>query len=146
MSATLMTRQSPERDATTIAGLDILIAEDNTDGAESLAHILERSGHSVRVVYDGQAAVTSALIDPPDVALLDIGLPRMDGWEAARRIRQGLGERPCIIVALTGYDRPADRRRSREAGFQFHLAKPVDPEELVALLEGYRPQSGATPA
>jgi CheY-like chemotaxis protein len=140
MSATLTARPSVERESERLSnGLEILIAEDNVDGAESLAHILERAGHKVRVVYDGQAAVAAALIDPPDVALMDIGLPRMDGWEAARRIRQGLAGRECLLVALTGYDRLADHRRSREAGFQLHLAKPIDPDELVGMLERYQP-------
>jgi CheY-like chemotaxis protein len=140
MAGTLALHPSVERESAALGpSLDILIAEDNLDGAESLAHILERAGHTVRVVFDGQAAVTAALIAPPDVAVMDIGLPRMDGWEAARRIRQGLGARPCLLIALSGYDRPADRRRSGEAGFQLHLAKPCDPEELVALLERYQP-------
>jgi two-component system OmpR family response regulator len=141
MSATLTTHSSPARESAKLARLDILIAEDNTDGAESLAHILERAGYSVRVVFDGQAAVAAALIDPPDVILMDIGLPRMDGWEAARRIVLGLNNRRCFLVALTGYDRPEDRRRSREAGFHMHLAKPVDPEELLEILGHYRPSA-----
>ncbi|HEX4591376.1 MAG TPA: response regulator [Gemmataceae bacterium] len=127
-----------------MARLEVLIAEDNTDGAESLAHILEYAGYSVRVVYDGQAAVAAALIDPPDIILMDIGLPRMDGWQAARRIYQGLNGRRCLMVALTGYDRPEDRRRSWEAGFQIHLAKPVDPDTLLSLLDRYRPSPRST--
>jgi CheY-like chemotaxis protein len=114
-------------------GLDILIAEDNLDGAESLARILEAEGHAVRVVYDGGAAVAAALVRPPDVALLDIGLPRLDGWEVARRLRQGLGQRPCLIIAVTAYGQDADRLRSREAGIDFHLTKPLDANELVNL-------------
>jgi CheY-like chemotaxis protein len=113
--------------------LDVLIAEDNLDGAETLAHVLETEGHTVRVVYDGGAAVTAALIRPPDVALLDIGLPRLDGWEVARRIRQGLGQRPCLVIAVTGYGQEADRVRSREAGIDFHLTKPLDANELATL-------------
>jgi CheY-like chemotaxis protein len=130
---------SADRESRSAAGLDILIAEDNQDGAQSLAHILRRAGHNVRVVGDGQSAVAAALIDPPDVILMDIGLPRMDGWEAALRIRNGLGGRACLMLAVTGYDRPADHLRSHEVGFQMHLAKPVDPDDLVALLENYRP-------
>jgi len=114
-------------------GLDILIAEDNPDGAESLAQILEAEGHAVRVVYDGGAAVAAALVRPPDVALLDIGLPRLDGWGGARRIRQGLGQRPCLIIAVTAYGQEADRIRSREAGLDFHLTKPLDANELAKL-------------
>jgi CheY-like chemotaxis protein len=140
MAGILAPHPSNEREcATLFPSLDILIADDNQDAAESLAHILEHAGHTVRVVFDGQAAMTAALIDPPDVAVMDIGLPRMDGWEAASRIRHGLGNRSCLLIALTGYDRPGDRRRSQEAGFQHHLVKPCDPDELLALLEHYRP-------
>jgi two-component system CheB/CheR fusion protein len=138
--------QSPSRESRTVAGLDILLAEDNVDGAYSLALILRRAGHAVRVVGDGQSAVAAALIDPPDVILMDIGLPRMDGWEAARRIRQGLNGKACLMLAVTGYDRPADRICSQDAGFQMHLAKPVDPEDLVTLLERYEPPATARPA
>jgi CheY-like chemotaxis protein len=74
---------------------------------------------------------------------MDIGLPRMDGWEAGQRIRQGLNGRACLMLAVTGYDRPADHLRSHDAGFQMHLAKPVDPDDLVALLENYQPPAGA---
>jgi CheY-like chemotaxis protein len=145
MAGSLIAHPSAEREgATLVRPLDVLIADDNRDGAESLARLLESAGHKVRIVFDGQAAVASALIDPPDVAVMDIGLPRMDGWEAALRIRQGLGERPCLLIALTGYDRPADRRHSREAGFQYHIAKPCDPEALVALLEACGPKTSAS--
>jgi two-component system OmpR family response regulator len=116
------------------SGLRILIAEDNADGAESMAHVLRAAGHSVRVVADGVQAVTAALHDPPDVVLLDIGLPLLDGWEVARRIHQGLGERPCALIAISGYSQPDDQVRSRQAGIHLHLAKPVDPEELETLL------------
>src|ERR1700722_10831237 len=85
-----------------LAGLNILIAEDNVDGAESLAFILEQAGHRVRVVYDGRAAVAAAAIDPPDVLLTDIGLPGLDGWAVARRVREGLGQRLCLGIAITG--------------------------------------------
>src|SRR6266566_2145726 len=101
MTAVSVAHPSAERDDLHLtAGLHVLIAEDNVDGAETLAYVLERSGHSVRVVYDGKAAVTAALIEPPDVLLLDIGLPVLDGWEVARRIRAGLGPRPCLMVAI----------------------------------------------
>ena len=116
------------------SGLRILLAEDNADSAESMAHVLRAAGHSVRVVADGVQAVTAALQDPPDVVLLDIGLPLLDGWEVASRIHQGLGERPCALIAISGYSQPDDQVRSRQAGIHLHLAKPVDPEELQTLL------------
>jgi two-component system OmpR family response regulator len=143
MSTISFAHPSAERESLQLtAGLDILIAEDNADGAETLAYLLERAGHNVRVVYDGKAAVASALIDPPDVLILDIGLPVLDGWQVARRIRTGLRGRPCLMIAVTGYDTPDDRARSREAGIDRHLAKPVDPESLVATLERYHGSGG----
>ena len=131
-------RSATKESATLAPSLNILIAEDNPDGAQSLAYLLRRAGHRVWVVSDGPAAVAAALVDPPAVILMDIGLPRMDGWEAASRIRQGLSGRRCLLIAMTGYDRPADRRRSQAAGFNLHLPKPIDPEQLVELLEPYR--------
>jgi CheY-like chemotaxis protein len=123
-------------------GLNILIAEDNASGAESLALILEHAGHRVRVVYNGLAAVAAAAIDPPDVLLTDIGLPGLDGWEVARRVRATLGQRACLLVAVTGNDQPEDRRRSRMAGIDKHWTKPLLPNALLALLDRYHP-SGA---
>ncbi|HEY1376414.1 MAG TPA: response regulator [Gemmataceae bacterium] len=138
MSTITFAHPSAERDSLQLtAGLDVLIAEDNADGAETLAFLLERAGHEVRVVYDGMAAVASALIDPPDAIILDIGLPKLDGWQVARRIRNGLRGRPCLMIAVTGYDTPEDRNRSRAAGIDRHLAKPIDPDALVAALERY---------
>jgi CheY-like chemotaxis protein len=87
------------------------------------------------VVYDGESAVAAALGDPPDVLVLDIGLPALDGWEVARRVRKGLGARPCGMVAVTGHDEPDDRARSRQAGIDLHLAKPVDPGALGFALD-----------
>jgi len=119
------------------AGLDVLIAEDNAAAATSLARILGTAGHTVRVALDGGSAVEAALADPPDVALLDIGLPGYDGWEVARAIRCALRGRPCLIVAVTGFDDDADRSRSRAAGINLHLRKPTDPELLTDLLAKY---------
>ncbi len=139
MSATVtdrrLTESAPPRRA---AGLDVLIAEDNADAASSLARVLGAAGHTVRVALDGGAAVEAALADPPDVALLDIGLPGYDGWEVARAMRCALRGRPCLIVAVTGFDDDADRERSRQAGINLHLRKPTDPELLTSLLARYR--------
>jgi CheY-like chemotaxis protein len=129
-------RPSAEKESAGLTAVrNVLIAEDDADGAEYLARVLERSGHTVRVVYDGEAAVAAALIDPPDAVILDINLPRLDGWSAARRIRAGLGGRRCLMVAVTGSDRPDDRDRSRRAGIQRHLVKPVPPGALMTLLD-----------
>jgi CheY-like chemotaxis protein len=139
MNTTTFAAQPPAgaegRDRT--AGLKVLVAEDNADGADLLGRILEGVGHSARVLYDGQDALTSALIDPPDVAILDIGLPRLDGWEVARALRRALAGRPCLIVAVTGHDDDPDRDRSRGAGINLHLRKPADPELLTELLGRY---------
>jgi two-component system, OmpR family, response regulator len=119
--------------------LDILVAEDDPGGAQALARLLRGRGHAVRVAADGGSAAAEALSDPPDVLLLDIGLPLLDGWEVALRVRRSERGRRCLIVAVTGCDRPADRLRSRRAGIHVHLAKPVDPAEIDALLAAYRP-------
>ncbi len=143
-TVTFAVRPSAERDSPQLtAGLNILIAEDNADGAETLAFLLERAGHTVRVVYDGKAAVAAALIEPPDVMILDIGLPMLDGWQVAHRIRRGLAGRPCLMIAVTGYDQPGDRARSYDAGIDRHLAKPTDPAALVAMLERYQARGAA---
>lgn len=122
-------------------GLNVLIAEDNAEGAESLAYILEHAGHSVRVAYNGREAVAAAAIDPPDVLLTDVGLPGMNGWAVARSVRSILGERRCLILAITGYDLPADRLRSRNAGIDRHFAKPINPDVLLKLLSGMTPSA-----
>jgi CheY-like chemotaxis protein len=116
----------------------ILVADDNADSAESLALLLTLRGSEVRIARDGWEAVAAAAAFGPDVALLDIGMPRLNGYEAARRIReQGRGE-PMVLIALTGWGQDEDRQRSTAAGFDFHLVKPVDfvtLEQLLASLE-----------
>ena len=96
--------------------------------------MLELMGHEVRVAYTGAAALTGAEQEPPDVILLDIGLPGMDGYEVARRLRQRTELARTRVVALSGYGRDEDRRRAEEAGFDHHLTKPVDPDVLQSLL------------
>jgi signal transduction histidine kinase/CheY-like chemotaxis protein len=115
-------------------GLRILIVEDNQDGRESLRDLLEIWGYRVDLAEDGPAGLEHALAAPPDVALIDIGLPGYDGNEVARRIRANLnGHSPCLI-AMTGYGQPEDRGRALEAGFDTYLVKPVEPEMLSRLL------------
>ena len=116
-------------------GLDILIVEDNVDARETLQHLLELSGHTVRTASDGVAGLQAALTHRPDVGLLDIGLPLMDGYEIARRIRaaEGPGEH-VMLVAITGYGLPEDRDRALEAGFDAHMVKPIDAQALQELL------------
>ena len=94
---------------------------------------LELAGHRVRVTGNGVDAVTLALRERPDVMLVDIGLPVLDGNEVARRVRAALGP-AVVLIALTGYGRPADRQQALEAGFDDHLVKPVDPDQLTGLI------------
>ncbi len=116
------------------ATLRVLVVDDNSDSANSLALLLRLEGHQTMVAHDGLEAVEVALREAPDVVLLDIGLPSLNGYEAAVRIRQGAPERPMRLIALTGWGQEADRVRSRAAGFDQHLVKPVDADALIALL------------
>jgi CheY-like chemotaxis protein len=116
----------------------ILVVDDSQDQADSLALLLRLRGHEVSIVNDGTKAVATAADFRPEVVLLDIGLPGMDGYEIARRIRrQGEGSSP-LLIAITGYGQQEDRRRSAEAGFDHHLVKPPDPEALQRLIAGPR--------
>lgn len=117
----------------TCPGRHILIVEDNQDGRESLAMLLELVGHRVEVAEDGPRGVEAALATPPEVMLIDIGLPGLDGYGVATRVRAALGG-GVLLVALTGHSQPEDRLRAAEAGFDAHLAKPVGLGELQALL------------
>ena len=120
--------------------LRILVVDDNRDSADMLALLLKFSGHETHTAHDGMAAVEEADRLDPDVIVLDIGLPRLNGYEAARRIRERKGEngRP-LLVALTGWGQDEDRDRSKEAGFDAHLVKPVDEAALCKLLAGLVP-------
>ena len=113
----------------------VLIVDDNIDAAESLGHVLSLNGHVVRTANDGEEAVKMAREEPPDIILLDLGMPGMDGLTAARLIRQQPEGARIRIIALTGWGQERDRQRTREAGMSEHLVKPVDPEALLALLE-----------
>jgi signal transduction histidine kinase len=112
----------------------ILVADDNTDAATSLATVLEIMGNEVRTARDGREAVDVAATFRPDVILLDIGMPIMNGYDACRRIREQPWGKSMLIVALTGWGQDEDKRQSREAGFDHHLVKPVEPAVLEELL------------
>jgi PAS domain S-box-containing protein len=114
----------------------VLVADDNRDSADSLALLLEMMGNETRAVYDGEAAVEAAAAFHPDVILLDIGLPKMSGLDAARRIRAESWGRSALLVAMTGWGQEEDRRRSREAGFDAHYTKPLEPDVLRRLIAG----------
>ena len=116
----------------------ILLVEDNVDAAEALAELLRLWGHEVEVAHDGADAVRVAQERRPDVVLLDIGLPGMDGYQVAGALRSLPDLHGALIVALTGYGQESDRQRSRQAGFDNHLVKPVDLEELRRLIESAR--------
>lgn len=104
------------------------------DAAESLAMLLRLDGHEVRVAHDGPGALAAAEADAPDLVFLDIGMPVMNGFDVARRLRQRPGPERMLLVAMTGWGQEEDRRRSREAGFDHHLVKPAEPEVLHQLL------------
>ena len=111
----------------------ILIVDDSRDAAESLAMLLSLSGHQVALAHDGVQALEAVAADRPEVILLDIGLPGMDGYEVCRRLRQG-GLDDALIIAMTGYGQERDRQRSKEAGFDTHTVKPVELDHLMELL------------
>jgi PAS domain S-box-containing protein len=126
--------KSPQTSRRRSGGRRIVVADDNADAVDSLAKLLAFLGHETRTARDGQEAIEVAEAFRPEVALLDIGMPRLNGYAAARRIRRQPWGRDMMLVALTGWGQEDDRRRSREAGFDAHLVKPVDPEALEALL------------
>jgi CheY-like chemotaxis protein len=125
------------RDATPLP-LRILVVDDEPDSAESLALVLNLWCYEVRTARNGANALEAGREFVPDVVLMDLGMPEMDGWEAAQRLREEPGMRDALFVAVTGFGLEGDRRRSAEAGFDHHLVKPVEPEVLLGLLEGAR--------
>ncbi|HVR98064.1 MAG TPA: ATP-binding protein [Thermoanaerobaculia bacterium] len=126
---------SPEvPEAAAAASRRILVVDDNVDSAESLALLLQLYGHQARLAHDGVTGLEEARSFLPDVVLLDIGLPRLDGYSVARRLRQEPGLDHVTLIAMTGYGQEEDRRRSKDAGFDHHLVKPVDLDTLRGLL------------
>ena len=120
------------------AGCRILVVEDNADAAETLTMILEIMGHQVRIARDGLEGVEAAAEYRPELILLDLGMPKLNGYEACRRIREQPWGRDMVLVALTGWGQDEDKLRSREAGFDHHLVKPVEPAALEELLAAFR--------
>ncbi len=113
----------------------ILIVDDNRDAADALAELMRDFGHDVSTAHDGRSALASATTHRPELVLLDISMPEMDGFEVARRLREEVGLRDAILVALSGYGGDRHRRRSREAGFDHHVTKPIDASKLEELLK-----------
>ena len=136
--------EAPPRSANGPARRRILVVDDNVDAAESLAQILRLDDHKVEIAHDGPAALEVAEQLNPEIVFLDIGLPKLDGWQVARRLRQREREEPMLIVATTGFGLEDDRRRSAEAGFDRHLIKPIDPVELRHVVETGRVVSRGT--
>lgn len=133
--------ETPGRDAQTdsAAALHaqrrrVLIADDDRDGALTLSTLLELEGYEVRAVHGGQEALDAARTFKPHVMLLDIGMPRVTGYDAARRVRQRYGVDCPVLIAVTGWKQASDRILANLAGFDHHVSKPYDPNELVKLL------------
>jgi two-component system, sensor histidine kinase len=124
----------------------VLVVEDNPDARDALRCLLEIWGHEVIVAADGASGVSSVTAHRPDIALVDLGLPVMDGYEVARQVRSALGAASPLLIALTGYGAPEQRAQALAAGFDLHLVKPVDPDRLSALLDEYAatPPTSAT--
>jgi CheY-like chemotaxis protein len=112
----------------------ILVVDDNHDSALSLAMMLSIMGHETRTAHDGESAVTSAQTFLPDVVLLDIGLPKLNGYEVAQRIRESSWGTSMFLIAVTGWGQDEDRQRSSEVGLNVHMVKPVEPSALEKLL------------
>ena len=117
-----------------LTGHRLLVVDDNRDAADSLAMLLQLQGHEVRVAHSGQAALEVTTAFKPDLIFLDLGMPFMDGYEVARRLRQQPGLENVVLAALTGWGQKEDRRRTVEAGFDYHLVKPPDPLAVQSVL------------
>lgn len=124
----------PSKKTAHLRRLRILVADDNVDLAENFAELLRAGGHAVEVVYDGDAALQRAKLNLPDIALLDIGMPKLDGYEVARQLKSAAPTDKIHLVAISGWGQPADKENALQAGFDHHLVKPVQAQELVRIL------------
>jgi CheY-like chemotaxis protein len=120
----------------------ILVVDDNHDSALSLAMMLSIMGHDTRTAHDGESAVTTAEDFLPEVVLLDIGLPKLNGYEVAQRIRETPWGKSMFLIAVTGWGQEEDRQRSSEVGLNVHMVKPVEPAALERLLTQLRSREG----
>ena len=114
----------------------ILVVDDNHDSALSMAMMLQIMGHDTRTAHDGESAVSTAETFLPEVVLLDIGLPKLNGYEVAQRIREKTWGQSMYLIAVTGWGQDEDRQRSSEVGLNLHMVKPVEPAALEKLLVG----------
>ena len=136
--AAVIATANPTPEARADAGpLRILLADDNVDFVTSMATLLEACGHVVGITHDGMEALEKAPGFKPELCFLDIGLPRLHGYDLARRLRALPETRDAVLVAISGWGQPEDRRRSLEAGFHHHLAKPVDFDQIESLLNEF---------
>jgi len=125
-----------------VSALRILVVDDNIDSGDSLRLLLARAGHEVRTVDQGALALPAAAELVPDLVVLDIGLPDIDGYTVAARLRADERTRRAVIIAVTGYGRDEDRARSARAGIDLHMTKPVDPDLLVSHFATLRERAG----
>ena len=125
--------QSAPRQAT--SSRRVLVVDDNRDAAMTLAALLQQAGHNTEVAYDGRQAILMAATSTPEVVVLDLGMPGMNGYDVCRRLRAEPWAAGMRIIALTGWGQEADKRKSRAAGFDYHLVKPVTTEELLDAFE-----------
>jgi CheY-like chemotaxis protein len=133
-------KAEPSSSGAPAPGRSVLIIEDHDDAREALRALLELEGHRVETAGSGPRGLELARRRPPEVALVDIGLPEVDGYEVARRFC-ALGPGRPYLIALTGYGQPDDIKRARDAGFDAHLLKPVDPDALARILKAIPPAS-----
>jgi two-component system CheB/CheR fusion protein len=122
----------------------VLVVDDNADTAESLSWLLQALGHEVRVAHAGAEAIDQARQFRPHAVLLDVGLPDLDGYEVARRLRAAPDHAGTLLIAATGHNRDRDRRRAAEAGFDHYLVKPFDPARVDQLLAAHRAAEGVS--
>jgi CheY-like chemotaxis protein len=113
----------------------ILVVDDNVDLARGLARLLQIHGHDVQIAYDGPSGLNKARESKPEVVLLDIGLPGMDGYQVAAHLRREETVKDVTLIAISGYGQEEDRRRAMEAGFDHHLVKPIASEDLIRLVK-----------
>ena len=124
----------------------VLVVDDNVDSAESLATLLRLSGHDALLAHDGVGAIEAAERHRPDVVLLDIGLPRMNGHEVCRRLRERPWSNGLVVIAVTGWGQGDESQKWQEAGFDAHLVKPAQYDELAALLSKLSRNASSTPS